>query len=396
VSEHEPLADDLSNREMEVAQAYAVGQSYKEIARDLGISPTTIRSHLRTVYGKLAVTSKIELARFLGGTSAPEEARDSIAIAAELALELDDAIRRERSMARVLRIISDQDGELEPVIDGLLVHALEICEAEFGILFEYLGDMRFRELRSCNIAPVFAQWLAEAGDFEVEPGTGIGRVAAQLQMINIADVRGEDIYQNGSPLRIATADLGKARSFAAIPMTSGTRLIGVFTVYRTRVHPFNDRALELVQLFPDQAAIAIENVRQFQERQARLERETVTRKILQVVGDSRHDEQPVFDAILENTCRLCEANMGAFVMGRAGDAAQVMVAHNGATEATIALYRDGHYTMEPGDRTLPTLSCSAGPITSKTWPRLIATSRESRGFGLSLMSRAFEPFSMCP
>ena len=76
---------------------------------------------------------------------------------------------------------------------------------------------------------------------------------------------------NRTALGIATADLGKARSFAAIPMISGRRLIGVFTVYRTRVHPFNERSLELAQLFADQAAIAIENVRQFRELEARSE-----------------------------------------------------------------------------------------------------------------------------
>ena len=97
----------LSKRELEVAAAYAEGQSYKEIARDLGVSPTTIRSHLRTVYGKLGVASKIALAQALID---PEAAvvgeRDAAALSAELALELDDAMRRERMMARVLRIVS--------------------------------------------------------------------------------------------------------------------------------------------------------------------------------------------------------------------------------------------------------------------------------------------------
>ena len=89
----------------------------------------------------------------------------------------------------------------------------------------------------------------------------MGRVTALQQPVNIADLRSEDTYQSKAPLRRATADLGQARSFAAIPMMSGDRLIGAFTVYRTRVHPFNDRSLELAQLFADQAAIAIENAR---------------------------------------------------------------------------------------------------------------------------------------
>ena len=236
-------SEALSNREQEVADAYAGGQSYKEIARELGLSPTTVRSHLRTVYSKLGVTSKIELAQFLTDASVPEAGRDAATLVADLALELDEAVRRERGLAKILKIISKQEDRLEQVIDAVLEHALEICEAEFGILFEFQGELRVRELQSRNIAPALEVWLKEQGVFEVDPDTGLGRVASLLQTVNIADVRGEDIYEKGSPLRIATADLGKARSFAAIPMMSGNRLIGAFTVYRTRVHPFNDRAL---------------------------------------------------------------------------------------------------------------------------------------------------------
>ena len=259
----EQSSPDLTPREKEVAQAYADGLSYKEIARDLGLSPTTVRSHLRSVYSKLGVTSKIELARALTSPTPPPQIaeRDDAALVAELALELDEAIRRERILAKVLRIISTQGDQIGPVIDAVLDHALEICDAEFGILFEYRGDMNFRELQSRNISPEFAAWLTQQGTFRVDAGTGLGRVASTRQNINIADVRGEDIYRQRAALRIATADLGRARSFAAIPMMSGDDLIGAFTVYRTRVHPFNDRTLELAHLFADQAAIAIENAR---------------------------------------------------------------------------------------------------------------------------------------
>jgi hypothetical protein len=78
-------------------------------------------------------------------------------------------------------------------------------------------------------------------------GTELGRVGWAGQIVNIADVRCENISLSNAPLRIATADLGNARSIAAIPRLSGHGLIGVFTIYRTRVHPFNDRALELAR-----------------------------------------------------------------------------------------------------------------------------------------------------
>ena len=253
----------LSNREREIASAYAEGKSYKEIARALSIAPNTVRTHLRTVYRKLEVTSKVELCQALGDESVPRSTahRDADALVAELALELDEAIRRERILAEVLRIISHRGDRLESVIAAVLDHALEICDAEFGILFEYLGDLRFRAMLSRNISPAFGNWLDRQDVFAAQPETGLGRVAATLRSVNIADVRGEDAYRRQAPLRIATADLGGARSFAAIPMMSGDQMIGAFTVYRTRLHPFNNRALEFAQLFADQAAIAIENAK---------------------------------------------------------------------------------------------------------------------------------------
>ena len=333
MSDGQPATTDLSTREREVADAYAAGQSYKEIARELGLSPTTVRSHLRAVYGKLGVTSKIELARFLTDETAPDATRDTGELAAEMALELDEAMRRERSLAKVLRIISDQDGELDAVIDAVLEHALEICEAEYGHLFEYHGDFMFSEMRSRGISPAFAEWLSEMGIFRVEPTTGVGRAAAELKPVSITDIRAGGLYETGSSLRVASVDFGKGRSLAAIPMMSGNRLIGVFSVYRTRVHPFNERALELVQLFADQAAIAIENVRRFRQLQARAERDAATREILQVLSQSRDDEFPVFDAILENACKLCDAPLAYLSMVTEDRTHVVSPARRGAFES---------------------------------------------------------------
>ncbi len=302
--------EPLSKREAQVAEAYAEGASYKVIARDLGISPTTVRSHLRTVYGKLNVTSKIALAQSLADpTSTSVENPDQAGLTADLALELDEAMRRERTMTRVLRIISQSSGDLDEVIDEVLEQALEICEAEFGILMEHHGDHTFTEMRSSNISPAFAEWLLAKGSFEPGQDTAVGRAAISLKPVSLADVNAEDVSYDDNPLRYATVKFGGARSLAAIPMTAGGQLIGVFSVYRTRVHPFNDRALEMVQAFADQAAIAIENSRHISGMEARLNQAAATREILDAISSSSDDEQPVFDAILRNAARLCSSSM---------------------------------------------------------------------------------------
>ncbi|WP_299744617.1 GAF domain-containing protein [uncultured Tateyamaria sp.] len=310
MSDAAQIVETLSKREAEVAAAYADGASYKIIARELGISPTTVRSHLRTVYGKLNVTSKIALAQALADPHASStEDQNTTGLLADLALELDEAIRRERAMTRVLRIINDSSGNLDEVIDEVLEQALEICEAEFGILMEHHGNFTFTEMRSSNISAPFSDWLSTQGAFNPGADTAVGRAARSLKPISVVDVNADEVSYEDNPLRFATVKFGHARSLAAIPMTAGGRLIGVFSVYRTRVHPFNDRALELAQAFADQAAIAIENSLHIKEMETRLDRSAASREILDAISTSSDDEGPVFDAILRNAAKLCNSPM---------------------------------------------------------------------------------------
>lgn len=265
----EPAAQEnrLSAREREIAHAYANGDNYHRIAERLFIAPSTVRTHLATIYRKLGVSSKLELHKVLeGGRRAHSAQGDQAALVSELALSLEEAISRERALGEVLRIISGSNGELDEVIASVLGYALELCDAEFGILFEYAPKTGFRAAYTRGIPQPFHDWLSRQGDFHVGPQTGLGRIAASLQPVNIADVTAEEIYRRGDPLRSATANLGGARSFAAIPMLAGDRLLGAFTVYRKQVRPFDAKSLELARMFADQSVIAIENARLISEK----------------------------------------------------------------------------------------------------------------------------------
>ena len=160
-------------------------------------------------------------------------------------------------------------------------------------------------MRSLGITKAFSDWLRDQGVFTPPDTTVIDRMAVTREVINVVDVMAEDASIQNTPLRIATRELGKARSFAAIPIISGDQLIGAFTVYRTRVHPFNDRALELAQAFADQAAVAIENARQIRAMEARLGQSSATREILDAISSASDDEGPVFQTILRNAAKLC-------------------------------------------------------------------------------------------
>lgn len=260
---------ELTPRELEIATAYANGDTYRRIANRLYIAPATVRTHLATIYRKLGVSSKIELNTFLAGDKPARvhdnEERDMLI--SELALSLDEAIGRERALAEVLRIISRSRGQLSEVLESVLGYALELCDAEFGILFEFEEPGAYRAICQRGIPADFSKWLGEQGTFEVGEQTGLGRVAATNAVVNIPDVRSEAIYRSGDPLRFATAKLGGARSFAAIPMLGGDRLLGAFTVYRQTLRPFDQRTLAIASMFADQSAIAIENARLIERTQ---------------------------------------------------------------------------------------------------------------------------------
>lgn len=253
---------ELSAREQEIAQSYALGSSYQEIASALCIAPSTVRTHLATIYRKLEVSSKVALANRLSGAAvAPRSQAELNSIISELALSLEEALSREKALSEVLRIISASQGDLDVVMPSILGYALELCDAEFGILFEYRLNQQFFPGFTLGIPPAFQNWLNDSGTFAVSPQTGLGRMSKQREVINIIDVKSEAVYRSDDPLRFATADLGGARSFVAIPMLAADRLVGAFTIYRQTVRPFSDDTLRLAQLFAAQSVIALENAR---------------------------------------------------------------------------------------------------------------------------------------
>jgi len=253
---------DLSPRELQIAQSYAGGATYQKIANTLCIAPSTVRTHLATIYRKLEVSSKLELATHLKGETPQHRSQSEMnSVISELALSLEEAISREKAISEVLRIISAAQGNLDAVMPLILAYALELCDAEFGILFEYRQNGQFRASHTLGIPQSFKTWLDDQGVFTASPGTGLGRMEALRKVVNIIDVKSEDIYLTDDPLRYATVDLGGARSFVAIPMLAGETLVGAFTIYRQTVRPFSDDTTRLAQMFAAQSVIALENAR---------------------------------------------------------------------------------------------------------------------------------------
>jgi GAF domain-containing protein len=228
--------------------------------------------------------------------------------------ELSEAREQQTATAEVLKIISSTPGELEAVFQAILVRAMRICEAKYGILFEY-GDGAFRGLSWREIPPKFASFLTEWRVWG--PETGLGRVVRSKKAVHVHDARVGRPYHERHPDRMAAVELGGVRTFLIVPLLKQDNLIGAFSIFRQEVRPFTDKQIELVANFANQAVIAIENSRLLNELRQRtddlseaLERQSAASEVLQVINSSTGKLEPVFEAILGNAQRICEAKFG--------------------------------------------------------------------------------------
>jgi two-component system NtrC family sensor kinase len=124
--------------------------------------------------------------------------------------ELSESLEQQTATSEVLQVITNSPGELEPVFQTMLQNATGICGAKIGILFRY-EDGAYTALATLGVTPAYAEYL-NAGPIRPGPMTGLGRVANTKQTIHIIDTQAEQAYAGREPFRIATAELGGARS----------------------------------------------------------------------------------------------------------------------------------------------------------------------------------------
>jgi signal transduction histidine kinase len=227
---------------------------------------------------------------------------------AEARGHLSEALEQRAATSEVLRIIASSPGELESVFETMLANAARLCEAKFGTLYLCEGDA-LRSVAAYNVPPAFAEFRRR-GPFRPVPGGFLHEVLRTKRTGHVADVRATGAYAERDPTAITAVELGGVRASVAVPMLKDDELIGLISIYRQEVRPFTETQIELVQNFADQAVIAIENTRLLNELRDSLQQQTATSEVLQVISNSPGQLKPVFNAMLENAVRLCEAKFG--------------------------------------------------------------------------------------
>jgi GAF domain-containing protein/nitrogen-specific signal transduction histidine kinase len=260
------------------------------------------------------------------GTIAAPSIADLQKQVGNLTRELKEAREQQTATADVLRVISSSTFDLQRVLDTLTESAARLCEADMAGITRR-EDCAFYYATSYGFPHKYLEFVRSI-PITAGRGSVVGRALVEGRTVQVADVLTEPEYEHLDAQKRAGF-----RTFLAVPMLREGSPIGVIALGRSEVRPFTDKQIKLVETFADQAVIAIENIRLFDEVQTRtrelteaLTYQTGSANILKVIASSPTDVEPVLTAIVESACVICEAEE-AHVALRDGDELVFQVQH---------------------------------------------------------------------
>src|SRR5262245_21563392 len=265
--------------------------------------------------------------------------------------DLEETLLQQTATSEVLRVISSSPSDLKPVFETILANATRLCGAKFGLVNLSDGDI-LRIAAVYNVPPALA--AMQNVPFQLHPQSGQFQIVRTKRPVQISDIRKMPPYLEGDPRLVALADVGGARTTLAVPMLKEGELLGTITIYRQEVRQFSDKQIALLESFAAQAAIAIENTRLLKELRQRtddlsesLQQQTATADILKVISSSPGDLKPVFESVLENATRLCDAKFGTLFL-HDGESFRFAADVGAPREYTEFQSRRGPFKTNPG------------------------------------------------
>ena len=245
--------------------------------------------------------------------------------------ELSELLQQQTATADVLKVISRSTFDLQTVLDTLVQSAADLCGADQAVIRRRIGD-DYPVAATYGFTTEQRKHIENYGS-KPDRGSIFGRALIEGQVIHIPDVFADPEF--GRP---AAPNAIGVRAGIGVPLMREGMVVGVLSLLNHQPRSFNPKQIELLELFADQAVIAIENTRLFEEVQTRtadlqesLEYQTATGEVLNVISRSKFDLQPVLDSIVETAARLCASDM-ATIRRREGDVYVQLASHGLSTD----------------------------------------------------------------
>ena len=256
--------------------------------------------------------------------------------------ELRESLQQQTATSDVLKVISSSLNDLQPVFETIGQRAEKLCDAEISVISMVDGN-RIRLVSINGVTEEGVEAVRQVYPMRRDAETVTARTIRSAAICHIPDVLADALYQTKDAARVSGF-----RGSLGVPMIRDGQVIGAIFVARRQPGLFTEAQVQLLKTFADQAVIAIENVRLFNETKEALAQQTATADVLKVISSSRGELNPVFNAMLENAVRICSAKFGNLMLLE-GDAFRTVALHGAPPAYAEARRREPLTRASPGD-----------------------------------------------